>query len=395
MKFLPSMALLGALSLPVFAPDAVAQSAPSPYETQKKQLKASAVDSLAELAAFAKTGVNKSVEVRGVVKGIFSRGADQFAVMLQVPAGETLVVAAPVELRSNRALSSGKWVRLLCKVNGYSGSDVELLLQNATDRAEVGGAVDAPNYGADEIVVQTQNKRPAPRPDDVIIASEVTLPPTLLPPPPGAVAASAPQAPRVLSSASSAPAPTRGNVASRRAVVPRSGVVSGSRSSRNPYFGFEDSHRSAFANLARRTNPRLSVEMADNIAAAILAASKAHSLDPRFLAAVVQVESQFNPYAVSGSGAMGLGQLMPFNLKPLGVGNAWDPHQNLHGAAKMLRQNLNTYAKMENGTLLAVAAYHAGVGAVRRAGYQVPKISTNRYAWKVYYAYKALAPELF
>jgi soluble lytic murein transglycosylase-like protein len=110
----------------------------------------------------------------------------------------------------------------------------------------------------------------------------------------------------------------------------------------------------------------------------------------------VKVESSFDPYCLSSSGAMGLGQLMPFNLRPLGVANAWDPMQNLHGSAKMLRQNLNTFAGQRDGTLLAVAAYHAGVGAVNRAGKQVPqRASTQKYVWKVYYAYRALAPELF
>jgi soluble lytic murein transglycosylase-like protein len=136
--------------------------------------------------------------------------------------------------------------------------------------------------------------------------------------------------------------------------------------------------------------------MADYIAGSILAAAQTHSLDPRFLAAIVKVESSFDPYCLSSSGAMGLGQLMPFNLRPLGVGNAWDPSQNLQGAARLLRQNLNTYARQPNGTLLAVAAYHAGVGAVNRAGKQVPpRAATQKYVWKVYYAYRALAPELF
>jgi soluble lytic murein transglycosylase-like protein len=62
----------------------------------------------------------------------------------------------------------------------------------------------------------------------------------------------------------------------------------------------------------------------------------------------------------------------------------------------MLRNNLNRFGGYQNGTLLAVAAYHAGGNAVERAGFQVPpKPATQRYVWKVYYAYKALAPELF
>jgi soluble lytic murein transglycosylase-like protein len=93
---------------------------------------------------------------------------------------------------------------------------------------------------------------------------------------------------------------------------------------------------------------------------------------------------------------MGLGQLMPFNLKEAGVTDPWNPTQNIFGTAKLLRGHLDDYKNRSNGTLLAVAAYNAGPGAVRRAGFQVPDgAQVRRYVWKVYYRYKALAPDMF
>ena len=172
-------------------------------------------------------------------------------------------------------------------------------------------------------------------------------------------------------------------------------AVAALKPSTNPFYGFTDAHRANYRAFIRRTNPKISEALAHEIAGAILNAAQTHNLDPRFLCAVVQVESTFDPTCLSSSGAMGLGQLMPFNLKPLGVKNAWDPTDNLLGSAKLLRRNLDTYSKQKDGTLLAVAAYHAGVGAVNRAGLKVPKATTQRYVWKVYYAYRALAPELF
>lgn len=88
--------------------------------------------------------------------------------------------------------------------------------------------------------------------------------------------------------------------------------------------------------------------------------------------------------------------MMPFNLKEAGVTDPWNPTQNVMGTAQLLRNLLDKYKKRSNGTLLAVAAYNAGQGAVRRAGYKVPKgAQVQRYVWKVYNRYKAFAPDMF
>ena len=88
-----------------------------------------------------------------------------------------------------------------------------------------------------------------------------------------------------------------------------------------------------------------------------------HSLPKGLLDALIWVESKYNPLAISPKGAGGLGQLMPPTASSLGVGNRFDPYENIEGAARYLRQMLDKFGLVH----LAVAAYNAGPGAVSRA----------------------------
>ena len=110
------------------------------------------------------------------------------------------------------------------------------------------------------------------------------------------------------------------------------------------------------------------------------AACRRYGIDPSLVQAIVKVESDFNPYALSRAGAMGLMQLMPKTAKKLNVKNSFNPWENIHGGVKYLRHLMDRY---EGNLLLALAAYNAGETAVREWGTVPPYRETQRYVRKV------------
>lgn len=116
-------------------------------------------------------------------------------------------------------------------------------------------------------------------------------------------------------------------------------------------------------------------------------AAEKYKLPEALIFAVMAVESNFNPRALSDKGAMGLMQLMPGTAKDLYVADAWDPAQNIEGGARYLRLLANQYS----GDLVkTLAAYNAGPEAVRRAGEAVPDIpETKEYVRKVVALYQS------
>jgi soluble lytic murein transglycosylase-like protein len=108
--------------------------------------------------------------------------------------------------------------------------------------------------------------------------------------------------------------------------------------------------------------------------------AKFYQLDQALVSAVIKVESDFNPNAVSRKGALGMMQLMPKTARMLKVQNPLDPEQNIRGGSRYLRMMLDQF---EGNFDLALAAYNAGPTAVRNFGGIPPYSETIRYVDKV------------
>jgi hypothetical protein len=112
----------------------------------------------------------------------------------------------------------------------------------------------------------------------------------------------------------------------------------------------------------------------------IVDAAATHGVDINLVRAVIQVESDFDPLAVSSKGARGLMQLMPGTAKRMGVANSFDPRQNIFGGVRYLRFLLDMFS---GNLALVVAAYNAGENAVSRYGGIPPFKETQDYVGKV------------
>jgi len=116
------------------------------------------------------------------------------------------------------------------------------------------------------------------------------------------------------------------------------------------------------------------------IEAEIDSAAARHNLNPDLVRAVIRAESNYRHDVVSHAGAMGLMQLMPRTAESLGVVNPFDIRQNIDGGTRYLRRMLDLFG----GDLdLALAAYNAGQGAVRRHGGIPPFAETQNYVPRV------------
>jgi soluble lytic murein transglycosylase-like protein len=109
-------------------------------------------------------------------------------------------------------------------------------------------------------------------------------------------------------------------------------------------------------------------------------AARKFNLPTKLVKAVIKVESNFDPRAVSPKGARGLMQLMPTTAEDLGVRNSFDIRENINGGCRYLRELLDRF---DGNLKLAVAAYNAGPAAVEKYGRIPPYNETQDYVKKV------------
>ena len=147
-----------------------------------------------------------------------------------------------------------------------------------------------------------------------------------------------------------------------------------------------------FTNLVTENTPAVSEatdavsrEMPAPLRTLVDTISANHGVDPALVRAVIKTESNFNRYAVSSKGALGLMQLIPSTGRRYGVQDFFDPQQNIEGGVRYLKFLLVKF----NGNLdLSLAAYNAGENLVERLG-RIPSFpETTNYVRKIRAIYR-------
>jgi soluble lytic murein transglycosylase-like protein len=114
-------------------------------------------------------------------------------------------------------------------------------------------------------------------------------------------------------------------------------------------------------------------------AAIIAALAETHGVDPMLVSALIQVESGNKPTARSNKGAMGLMQLMPSTARQYKLRNPYDPKANIAAGVKHLKSLLDRFRTVD----LALAAYNAGEGAVKKFNGIPPYRETRNYVSRI------------
>jgi len=112
-----------------------------------------------------------------------------------------------------------------------------------------------------------------------------------------------------------------------------------------------------------------------------------NKMDWKLVAALIRVESNFNPYAVSPKGAQGLMQLMPSTQREEGVANPYVPEENIRAGVRYLRKLLDAF---QGDLSLTLAAYNAGIGKVQKYQAVPPIPETQLYVQKILALYPTL-----
>lgn len=139
--------------------------------------------------------------------------------------------------------------------------------------------------------------------------------------------------------------------------LPSSGFLSGA-------FGAEP----ALQAFIQQYRNRLGQEGGKRVVDSILKYSQEFDVNPRLVAALIARESSFNPQAVSPTGALGLGQLLPSTAASMDVTDAFNIEQNIRGTTRYIKMQLDRWSGEPEQVALALASYFQGYNAVRRLG---------------------------
>ena len=129
----------------------------------------------------------------------------------------------------------------------------------------------------------------------------------------------------------------------------------------------------------RKNDPVGAANANPAIAGLVRRIAREEGIDENQFLALVYQESRFNPCAKSPAGAIGLAQLMPGTAKGLGVTDPFDPTQSVDGAARLMRDLLDRFGRVDH----ALAGYNAGPGAVLRYDGVPPYAETQGYVAKI------------
>ncbi len=159
---------------------------------------------------------------------------------------------------------------------------------------------------------------------------------------------------------------------------------------RRMYSNTEEVYRLLPKNFDKRVNPLLLTSKDDSepspkLKELIHKVSEQHGVDPELVQAVAKVESNFNPYAISSRGALGVMQLVPETAKRFGVVNNFDAEQNIQGGVKFLKFLLGMFP---DNLPHVLAAYNAGENAVVKYKGIPPYPETQDYVKRITKLYK-------
>ncbi|UPA31392.1 lytic transglycosylase domain-containing protein [Terrisporobacter glycolicus] len=153
--------------------------------------------------------------------------------------------------------------------------------------------------------------------------------------------------------------------------------------------GLETLNSSQNSNKIQATNKDKSVN--ERIENAVAKCAKKYGVNENLIKSIIKVESNFNPNCVSGAGAKGLMQLMPFNCTDLKVKDPFNIEQNIDGGTRHIKEYLDMYGGDEQ---MALMAYNGGPGRMASRGvksindlYKMPR-ETQNYVPKVMKYYK-------